>query len=67
MTQAYRELVIGGVLVAPIVTYALITIVAILLLRPILHRIGFANLFSNPPVAELSLYVVIFGLLALSY
>jgi hypothetical protein len=67
VTQAYQELIIGGVLIAPIVFYALVTIVAIVMLRPILRSIRFANLFSNPPIAELSLYVAIFGLLALSY
>src|SRR5258708_34884138 len=33
--------------------------------RPALYFIGFSSLFSNPPVAELSLYLVIFGLLTL--
>jgi hypothetical protein len=65
MTQTYRELVIGGVLVAPIVSYAAATIVILLVLRPALHIIGFSRLFSNPPVAELSLYIAIFGLLTL--
>jgi hypothetical protein len=63
MTQTYRELVIGGVLVAPIVSYAAATIVILVVLRPALHIIGFSRLFSNPPIAELSLYIAIFGLL----
>jgi hypothetical protein len=67
MIQTYRELVIGGVLVAPVVSYAAATIVILLVLRPALHLIGFSRLFSNPPVAELSLYVVIFGLLTLLF
>jgi hypothetical protein len=67
MTQTYRELVIGGVLVAPVVSYAAAAIVILLVLRPALHLIGFSRLFSNPPVAELSLYIVIFGLLTLSF
>ena len=65
MMQAYRELVIGGVLVAPIVRYVVATLVVIVVLRPALYFIGFSSLFSNPPVAELSLYLVIFGLLTL--
>jgi hypothetical protein len=65
MMHAYRELVIGGVLVAPIVSYVVATLVVIVVLRPALHFIGFSRLFSNPPVAELSLYLVIFGLLTL--
>jgi hypothetical protein len=65
MTHTYRELVIGGVLVAPVVSYATIALLLFLLLRPLLHVVGFSRLFSNPPVAELSLYVSIFGLLTL--
>ncbi|TWA98849.1 DUF1656 domain-containing protein [Bradyrhizobium stylosanthis] len=65
MTNTYRELVIGGVLIAPIVAYAAIALLAFLLLRPLLRFIGFARLFSNPSLAELSLYVAMFGLLAL--
>ena len=66
MTQTYRELVIGGVFVAPIVSYAIATVVIVVMLRPVLHFIGFASFFSNPPIAELSLYIAIFGLLALA-
>ena len=32
-------------------------------LRPLLHLVAFDRVFSNPPVAELSLYVVILALL----
>ena len=67
MMHTYRELVIGGVLVAPTVSYVAATLVLIALLRPILHLIGFSRLFSNPPVAELSLYVAIFGLLTVLF
>jgi hypothetical protein len=67
MMHTYRELIIGGVLVAPIVSYAATALVVFLLLRPLLHLIGFSRLFSNPPVAELSLYVSIFGLLTLLF
>ena len=67
MTNTYRELVIGGVLVAPIVSYAATALLIFLLLRPLLHLVGFSRLFSNPPVAELGLYVSIFGLLTLLF
>jgi hypothetical protein len=67
MMHTYRELVIGGVLVAPIVSYAAIALLIFLLLRPLLHFVGFSKLFSNPPIAELSLYVSIFGLLTLLF
>jgi hypothetical protein len=63
MTHTFRELIIGGVLVAPVLSYLLDVIIVIAMLRPILHFVGFSRLFSNPPVAELSLYVAIFGLL----
>lgn len=65
MTHTFRELILGGVLVAPIVSYAVIALVLFLLLRPVLHRVGFSNFFSNPSLAELSLYVTMFGLLTL--
>jgi Protein of unknown function (DUF1656) len=67
MTQTFRELVIGGVLVAPLVAYAAATVVILLVLRPVLHLIGFSRLFSNPPIAELSLCITIFGLLMLLF
>ena len=65
MTQTYRDLVIGGVLVAPIISYAAMALLLFLLLRPLLYLVGFSRYFSNQPVAELSLYVSIFGLLTL--
>jgi Protein of unknown function (DUF1656) len=65
MTQTYRELVIGGVLVAPIVSYAVATIFILGVLRPALRIIEFSRLFSNPAIAELGLYITIFGVLTL--
>jgi hypothetical protein len=67
MTHTYRELVLGGVLIAPIVTYAAMALLMFLLLRPLLHIVGFSRFFSNPSLAELSLYVAIFGLLELFF
>jgi len=67
MTHTYQELVLDGVLVAPIVSYAVTALLLFLLLRPLLHLAGFAKLFSNPSLAELSLYVSMFGLLALFF
>jgi len=67
MTQTFRELIIGGVLVAPILSYAVAAVAIIIVLRPILHLIRFSRFFSNPSIAELSLYVAIVGLLALSF
>ena len=63
MMHSLSELTIGGVLVAPFVMYAGTAIAIFAVLRPVLHLIAFDRAFSNPPVAELSLYVLIFTLL----
>ncbi|EIG58715.1 DUF1656 domain-containing protein [Bradyrhizobium canariense] len=67
MMNTYRELVIGGVLIAPIVSYAATAMLAFLMLRPLLRFVGFTRFFSNPSLAELSLYVAMFGMLALFF
>ena len=63
MMHSLSELTIGGVLVAPFVMYAGTAIAIFAVLRPVLHLIAFDRAFSNPPVAELSLYVLILALL----
>jgi hypothetical protein len=63
VTHTYRELIIGGVLVAPVVRYAAVALLLFLLLRPVLHLVGFSKFFSSPSLAELSVFVTIFGLL----
>ena len=63
MTHSFPELTIGGVLVAPFVMYAGAAIVILAVLRPFLRLVAFDRAFSNPPVAELSLYVLILALL----
>jgi Protein of unknown function (DUF1656) len=63
MMHSFPELTIDGVLVAPFVMYAGTAIAIFAVLRPVLHLIAFDRAFSNPPVAELSLYVLILGLL----
>ena len=63
MMHSFPELTIGGVLVAPFVMYAVTAIAIFAVLRPVLHLIAFDRAFSNPPVAELSLYVLILTLL----
>ena len=65
MTHDFHELVIGGVLFAPFVTFAVAALAIILVLRPILHVIGFAKAFSHASIAELSLYVAVLGSLVL--
>jgi hypothetical protein len=63
MMHSFSELTIGGVLVAPFVMYAGVAIAIFAVLRPVLHLIAFDRAFSDPPVAELSLYVLILTLL----
>ncbi|MCJ2103510.1 DUF1656 domain-containing protein [Methylobacterium sp. E-046] len=63
MRQTFPELVVGGVLISPFVTYLGAALALFLLLRPVLAQVGFEDLFSAPPVALLSLYVVILTLL----
>lgn len=67
MTHTFSELVIGGVLVAPFISYAAMALVIFLLLRPILRFARFEKMFSHPSVAELSLYVAILGLLTVVF
>ena len=63
MTHGFSELTIGGVLVAPFVIYAGAAIAISAVLRPFLRLVAFDRAFSNPPVAELSFYVLILALL----
>jgi hypothetical protein len=62
MAHTFAELVIGGVLFAPFVTYLMAALVLIVVLRPLLHVVGFAKMFSHASVAGLSLYVTILSL-----
>ena len=67
MTHTYRELIIGGVLVAPIISYAALALVIFLLLRPLLHSARVCTAFQQSVSGELSLYVSMFGLLTLFF
>jgi hypothetical protein len=67
MEHTFPELIVGGVLVAPFVTYLVAALIVIIVLRPILHVVGFSAIFSNAPIAQLSLYVTILGLLMLLF
>lgn len=67
MAHTFPELVIGGVLVAPFVRYLMTALVVMIVLRPLLHVVGFAKMFSHASIAELSLYVTIVGLLMLLF
>jgi Protein of unknown function (DUF1656) len=63
MMHSFPELTIGGVLIAPFVIYAGAAIAIFAVLRPILHLVAFDRAFTSPPIAELSLFVVILALL----
>jgi hypothetical protein len=63
MMHSFPELTIGGVLIAPFAIYATAAIAIFAVLRSFLHLAAFDRVFSNPPVAELSLYVLILALL----
>jgi uncharacterized protein DUF1656 len=67
MAHIFPELIIGGVLLAPFVTYLATALVAVIVLRPLLHVVGFAKMFSHTAIAELSLYVTVLGLLMLLF
>ncbi|WGD53160.1 DUF1656 domain-containing protein [Bradyrhizobium sp. CB1650] len=67
MAHTFPELVIEGVLLAPFVTYLMMALVVIIVLRPLLHVVGFANMFSHARIAELSLYVTVLSLLMLLF
>ncbi|GIQ78281.1 MULTISPECIES: DUF1656 domain-containing protein [unclassified Bradyrhizobium] len=67
MAHTFGELVVGGVLVAPFVTYLLAALAVVIVLRPLLHVAGFAKLFSHAAVAQLSLFVTILCLLMLFF
>ena len=67
MAHTFPELAVGRVLLPPFVTYLAMALVVILVLRPLLHVVGFAKMFSHASVAELSLYVTILSLLVLLF
>jgi hypothetical protein len=67
MAHTFAELVVGGVLIAPLITYLAVALVVILVLRQLLHVVGFEKIFSHTAIAELSLYVTILGLLILLF
>lgn len=60
------ELDIFGVLVAPIVAYALLAIPVMLVLRWVLARLGFFSLIWHPALFEVSLYLIILSLFVLA-
>jgi hypothetical protein len=67
MMHGFPELTIGEVLVAPFVIYGGAAIAIFAVLRPFLHLVGFNRAFSDPAIAELSLYVLILALLVVLF
>ena len=65
--HSFSELVIGDVFVAPFIAYAVTALAIVFALRPILRLCGLEKLFTNPGLAELSLYVTILGLLTVAF
>lgn len=63
MTAGFPELVLGGVLVAPFATYAVLAGLAVALLRPLLHAAGFERAFANPPLTLLGIFVMVLAAL----
>ena len=59
----WREVSLSGVLFSPIVVYALAAFLIMLLLRPLLVRLGFQRWTWNTPLAEAALYVCVLALL----
>ena len=47
MAHTFAELVVGGILFAPSVTYLAAALVLIVALRPLLHVVGLAKMFSH--------------------
>ncbi|MCQ8242180.1 DUF1656 domain-containing protein [Rhizosaccharibacter radicis] len=63
MIAGYRELVIGGVFVAPFVTYVLAALLVTLALTPVLRRVPIKRVFANPSLARLCLYLQVLAVL----
>ena len=67
MSGAFQELVVGGVLVAPFVTFAVAALLVLSVVRPFLGLLRFEGAFSNPPLAVVSLYAIILAALMLLF
>ena len=63
MMAGFPELMLGGVLIAPFVSYAFVAALLLLLLRPLLRLARFQTVFENPPLVLLCFYVILLALL----
>lgn len=67
MTRGFAELVLGGVFVAPFVSYFAAALLVLGLLQPVLSRLPMARLFSNPPLVQLGIFVVVLAMLVVLF
>jgi len=58
---------LAGVFVSSFIGEALLALIILLVLRPLLARVGFQRLVWNAPLAELGLLVCILGVLVLLF
>ncbi len=61
----WRETNVDGVLIAPIVPYALLALAVYLALRPLLVHLRIQRWTWNTPLAETGLYICILSLLVI--
>jgi hypothetical protein len=61
--NAFTELKLGGILVAPFTEYAAIAFVLFVVLRIALKRINVGRYFSNPAIVEVCLYLCVLAAL----
>jgi hypothetical protein len=65
MIQRFAEFAVGDILFAPFVGFLLAAFVLSLILRPLLALLRFDRLFSNPAVAQISVFACLLALLLL--
>ena len=58
----HHDLTLGGILVSPVVAYALIAFAILVALRVVFRWIRFGRFVANPPLAEAGIYVCILAL-----
>lgn len=66
MTQTFNDLVIADVELAPIVTYAGLALLLLLLLRVVFGVTGWSRVMHLPPLTAVSLYIVLVAILVCS-
>jgi fructose-specific phosphotransferase system IIC component len=59
----WRETNVFGIFMSPLISYMVAALLAYLLLRPVLVRLGLQEWAWNVPLAETAIYVCILGAL----